>query len=80
MTDKELRDSFAAAAYPLALQNAIKGYGHLCDVVTQRAAREAYEAAEVAMVYRTKYITKDEAESRFGEREGGMVPASWRGE
>lgn len=67
MTEKELRDSFAAAAYPLALQDAIKGYGHLCEPVTERAAREAYEAADVAMVYRRKYITKDEALTLYGE-------------
>ena len=39
------------------------------------------ELLRIPLVMRTEYITKDEAESRFGhEREGGIAPASWRGE
>ena len=67
MTEQELRDAFAAAAYPKALEAAIKPYGHLCDAVTERAAREAYEAADVAMLYRRRLTSKKEALRRFPE-------------
>lgn len=39
------------------------------------------ELLRIPMVMRPKNISKDEFEVRFGhEREGGIVPASWRGE
>ena len=47
-----LRDQFAVAAYPAALADALRGYGHICEPVVERAVRLAYVAADAAMAHR----------------------------
>ena len=60
MTEAEVRDAFAVAAYPAALESAIKPYGHICDAVIDTATRTAYWSADVAMVYRAQHIAAGE--------------------
>lgn len=45
--DRErIRTQIAASVMPQTLEIALKGYGHVCDVVTERACRNAYEVAD----------------------------------
>ncbi len=46
---KTLRDEYALAWLPHAINDAIKGYGHVCPTVIERAQNIAYNAADAMM-------------------------------
>lgn len=54
--EQHLWDQAFAAAYPLALHHAFKGYGHICESVLRSANAGAAEAADSFIQFRAKRL------------------------
>lgn len=57
--DARLRDQIAAGLMPAATEIALKGYGHFCPNVNDRACRDAFDAAERFLEYRNERYGKE---------------------
>ena len=64
---ERLRDQFAVAAYPAALADALRGYGHICPFVTEGAIRRAYECADAAISFRQHLPPPPDTTTTSGE-------------
>lgn len=49
---RRLRDEFALAFLPHAINDAMRNYDHVCPTVVERAGRIAYEAADALLMAR----------------------------
>ena len=81
--DQQLRDQIAASLMPAAIEVALKGYGHFCDNVYDRACRDSFEAAERWGAYRHRrygVVEKTlipEAKQRTAKMEDREVGSTW---
>ena len=66
MEDDDFLKQAMLAAYPASLEAAMKGYGHICEPVMDRANREAIACAASALLAIREAIAKQPEKDNEG--------------